>query len=496
MNLIKKQLQIDGMTCVNCQNRITKALSRTKGVQNVSVSYSKGTASFIYDADAVSPQKIISIIENLGYDVLPDWEKKQTDISRTGCLLIIIICLYILLQWSGILNLLVPSQLADSKMGYGMLFVIGIITSVHCIAMCGGINLSQCIPRQTNPEKSDSRLSIFLPAVLYNLGRIISYTVIGFLLGLVGLLISGGSGNGVSTMLQGILKLIAGIFMVIMGINMLGIFPFLRKFSLRMPGFPAVKIRKQKNHSRQPFFVGLLNGLMPCGPLQSMQIIALASGNPFVGAASMFMFSLGTVPLMLGLGSVVSALGRKFARTVMTVGAILVVVLGLAMLSQGANLSGLQIFNRQAALTSQNTESADNTLPADGNQNPDHSQTSDSTQIEDGVQTVYSTLAPGSYPDITVQAGIPVKWVIDAPSGSVNGCNYKMILSEYGIEHEFEEGENIIEFTPTESGTYSYTCWMGMIRGTITVTEADEEVSSQTSETIPQSFGSGASCCQ
>lgn len=50
---------------------------------------------------------------------------------------------------------------------------------------------------------------------------------------------------------------------------------------------------------------------MPCGSMQSMQIIALGSGNPVSGAAAMLMFSLGTVPLMLGFGSVVSALGKN-----------------------------------------------------------------------------------------------------------------------------------------------------------------------------------------
>ena len=59
--------------------------------------------------------------------------------------------------------------------------------------------------------------------------------------------------------------------------------------------------------------------------------------------------------------------------------------------------------------------------------------------------------------------------MIDAPSGSINGCNYKIILEEYGIEYSFEEGENVILFTPTETGSYDYTCWMGMITGKIHV---------------------------
>lgn len=77
----------------------------------------------------------------------------RPDIRRILCTLVIIVCLYILLQQFGILNLLAPSQLADTKMGYGMLFVIGLITSVHCIAMCGGINLSQCVPRE-HPDQT------------------------------------------------------------------------------------------------------------------------------------------------------------------------------------------------------------------------------------------------------------------------------------------------------------------------------------------------------
>lgn len=132
-------------------------------------------------------------------------------------------------------------------MGYGMLFVIGLITSVHCIAMCGGINLSQCIPQPSNASDvsgSSRALDIFLPALLYNTGRVISYTAIGFLLGLVGMLLGTGTQTGISYFLQGSLKMIAGIFMVIMGINMLGIFPWLRPLTLRIPRFYPQKSLK------------------------------------------------------------------------------------------------------------------------------------------------------------------------------------------------------------------------------------------------------------
>lgn len=445
-NVKTKKLRIGGMTCVNCQNTIQKKLRNTAGIKKAEVSYNGGTAVITYDTDIISLGDITAVIKRLGYDVL-NRTQPTTNSRRTMGLLIIILSVYILIQQFGILNLLVPSQLAETNMGYGMMFVIGLITSVHCVAMCGGINLSQCIP-QNGTIKEGSRFSSLRPAFLYNLGRVISYTIVGFIVGALGSAIT------FSNTVQGGLKLVAGVFMVIMGINMLGIFPWLRRLNPRMPKIFANKINAEKVKSRSSFIVGMLNGLMPCGPLQAMQIYALSTGSPIAGALSMFLFSLGTVPLMFGLGVLSTVLSKKFTKKVMTVGAVFVVVLGLSMFSQGWSLAGFI------------------DLPfISGTSNNEGSESS--VIVKDGVQVINSTLSPGSYPSITVQAGMPVKWVIDAPKGSINGCNYKLYINEYGIEHQFKSGENIIEFTPTKSGTFNYSCWMGMIRGTIAVTEAN-----------------------
>ena len=495
-----KQLHISGMNCVNCQNKIERKLKSTVGVIKARVNYNRGIADITYDSVLISQQKIKMIINKMDYKVVENNEKEN--IVKLICMMAIIICLFFLLEHFGVLNLLVPSQLANSKMGYGMLFVIGLITSVHCIAMCGGINLSQSIPQKKTQPDAQSRFYTFYPTLLYNLGRVVSYTAIGFILGLVGLIIGSGSLNGISTVLQGVLKLIAGVFMVIMGINMLDIFPWMRKFNLRMPESFASIINTQKAKSNRPLIVGLLNGLMPCGPLQSMQLVALVSGNPFAGALSMLLFSLGTVPLMLGLGGVVSLFGQKFTKRVMNIGAVLVVVLGLAMLSQGGSLSGfilpdrlfiltilLGIVGIVASLTFKKTLIKHASIASaciiaiciflfTGQRDLLRSDDSvNDVQIIDGIQVVTSALDSGSYPDITVQAGIPVKWVINAPQGSINGCNYKILIQDYGIEFTLQEGENILEFTPSQATTVSYSCWMGMIRGNIFVTEEGTAVS-------------------
>jgi plastocyanin domain-containing protein len=75
-----------------------------------------------------------------------------------------------------------------------------------------------------------------------------------------------------------------------------------------------------------------------------------------------------------------------------------------------------------------------------------------------------------------VQQGIPVKWTITAPQGSINGCNNRMIIREYNIEHRFSTGENVIEFMPEKTGKFTYSCWMGMIRSSITVLEEGSAV--------------------
>ncbi len=273
MRIRVQTLIIAGMTCANCQRKIEKMLLNTPGVQAAKVSYSSGSVSITYDADAVSLQEICLGIEELGYKAaLNAVRRKRT--GRAIGVLFIIFALFAVLEEFGILNMLAPGRLADAGTGLGMLLVIGLMTSVHCVAMCGGINISQCVPPHGAKE---GRFGALWPSLLYNLGRVISYTSVGFIVGALGSAIT------FSNTAQGVLKLIAGIFMVIMGLNMLDIFPWLRKLAPRLP-----KVFTSKAASGAPLVVGLLNGLMPCGPLQAMQIYALSTGRPAATTACSF----------------------------------------------------------------------------------------------------------------------------------------------------------------------------------------------------------------
>jgi sulfite exporter TauE/SafE/plastocyanin domain-containing protein len=461
--------------------------------------------------------EISAAVEGQGYKVV---EKRKTRFMLIAGTLVIIIALFILFRIFSTSSLAAAFPVARTGMGYGMVLVIGLLTSVHCIAMCGGINLSQTLRKGIRDGKkgngewgvgsrdqgsgtgdqgtgnrdrySDydnaSRLhlvsehnprspipsprspfynpqSLLLPAVLYNSGRLISYTAVGIIVGALGSVIT------LSGRFQGAVLLLAGIFMLVMGINMLGLFPVLRRIVPRMPKIFSQKINSlvsspspipsPRSPVPSPLLVGFLNGFMPCGPLQAMQLYALSTGSPVRGGISMFLFCLGTIPLMFALGAVSGILsgskGQVFSRRVMYAGAVLVAAMGLAMLNNGWNLAGIgNPLNRAIA----------------------GSNSTGQPVIQNGVQIVNSTLQPGRYPAIVVQQGIPVRWIINAPQGSINGCNNRFIVREYGIQHSFTPGENIIEFLPEKTGRFPYSCWMGMIRSSITVLAEGESVAS------------------
>ena len=149
-------------------------------------------------------------------------------------------------------------------------------------------------------------------------------------------------------------------------------------------------------------------------------------------------------------------LGKRFTRPVLQTGGILVVVMGLSMMAQGNALSGLvNLFqgNSTEILNEAQAEHVDMAIE------------------KDGIQYVTSTLQSGKYPTITVKAGEPVEWKIEASKEDINGCNYKAILQDFGVEQIFQEGENVINFASAEAGVYTYSCWMGMITGKIYVEE-------------------------
>ncbi len=439
------RLSVTGMSCGACEMKIEKKVSALDGVQKVKASYGKGAVDITFDENRTTSKEIVNAIQSLGYQAkyvtaANVQATAKVNFKQLACIILLLFGASFLINRIGGFAIFNAFPQATTGMSYAALFLVGLFTSVHCVAMCGGINLSQCVPQAA--KGTGGKMTSFRPSFLYNLGRVISYTVVGGIVGAIGSVVS------FSGMAKGIVAILAGVFMIIMGLNMLNLFPWLRRFAFHLPRFLTRGIDRNK-HSNSPLYVGLLNGLMPCGPLQAMQLFALSTGSPVSGALSMFFFSLGTVPLMFGFGALSSLLSKKFTDKMLRISAVLVVILGVVMFSNGMGLSGFNI-----GFSGASTEQSVAVVEAD-----------------DESQTVTIELSPRSYAPITVKKGIPVKWIINADTQNINGCNNEILIPKYNISKQLVPGENVIEFTPTEAGTIPYSCWMGMIRSQITVTD-------------------------
>lgn len=468
-----KTLMISNMTCSSCEMRIENKLGKMDGIVNIRAQFSTSRVDVTYDANIVGLDAIIQAIEKLGYSVMnkpaaSQAGNKSNDKFTINQLLgigIIVLAFYVIINNTVGFNF-IPD--INQNMGYGILFIIGLITSLHCMAMCGGINLPQCISYKIDPDNL-TRVAKLKPSLMYNSGRVISYTLID---GMAGALGSAVSFSGTA---KGTVAIISGIFMVIMGLNMLNMFPWLRRFNPKMPRIFGNRILNN-NGRHGPFYIGLLNGLMPCGPLQAMQLYALGTGSFFAGALSMFVFSVGTVPLMFGFGAISSFLSSKFTHRMMKASAVLVMVLGVIMVSRGLSLSGIAYAKPSIA---------------------DSAASGSVAKIAGNVQVVSTSLDGGRYKPIIVQKGIPVQWTIKAQDQDINGCNETMVIPMYNVEKQLVSGDNVIEFTPDREGSIPYTCWMGMISSNIQVVDDISQVSqSDISKFSQGSAGAGPSCCQ
>ena len=435
---VSVQLHVDGMVCSGCEMKIEKKVGELEGVRKVKASFKKNTVWVTYDYELIQQNEIKKKITDLEYEVSNIDSGKSTtgqiNYVQLSLIVLALVGTFLLLDRFGGFAIFNYFPKAREGMGYATLLLIGLLTSVHCIGMCGGINLSQCIN-----VAGDSKTERLRPSFLYNLGRVISYTVIGGIVGGIGSVIS------FIGMMRGAVALFAGVFMVIMGLNMLHLFPWLRRFGLKMPKFLFKGLRGKSN---SPLYVGLLNGLMPCGPLQSMQLFALSTEDPIKGALSMLAFSLGTTPLMFTFGAMSTYLSKKFTEKLMIFSSILVILLGLGMLNTGFAMSGLMGFGVEKSVT-------DSFEPV----------------VEDGVQIIKVEVSSNSYEAFTVKRGIPVEVNFHVEEENLNGCNNAILIPEYNLQIALSPGDNIVKFTPSRTGTIPYSCWMGMIKSSITVVE-------------------------
>ena len=328
----------------------------------------------------------------------------------------------------------------------GALFVLGLLTGLHCIGMCGGMVL---IYREGARSRGLSPLRMHSA---YAVGKTLAYTALGAFFGLMGGLVS------FSQAMRGTVGILFGSGITLVGLGMIWPLPFNRLLSNASRAFT-----RRMPRVTHPFSLGLLNGAQfLCGPLQAMYLLAAGSADPFNGALLLFTFGLGTLPAMIafaffadlalpGLGMRASA--RFLARTT----ALIVVIFGMATLNRGLALvgSGYDLGAVWARIQVSDDE---------GN----------AGQADTQVIRMKADERGWSETSLVLQQNLPTRWIIEAEK--VTHCNKTLTVPALGLTHDLKTGINIIEFTPRKAGIYTFTCWMGMMKGTLHVRKSSATV--------------------
>ncbi len=441
-------IRIDGMTCASCELLLERKLKTVPGVKDVDINHKTGIARITADADHLpSQERIASVVHKAGYSLAGEGAPTVSSVDpekrkwmEIGGSLIIIFALYKLLQAFDIVSL-APST--SGALSFGGILVIGLVAGTSsCLAVAGGL-LIAIAAKYNEVHQAETPWEKFKPLLQFNIGRLVSYFVLG---GIVGLL---GQSVTLSTKMTGYMSIGIAFIMLYLALTILQIIPK-GSFPIRPPKKLSRWIANlsDSNHPAAPFALGALTFFLPCGFTQSLQLVALASGSFMTGALTMFIFALGTLPSLLGISAISSTAKGNASRLFLRFAGTFVFVLALANMNSGFALTGM---NLASAFNS--PQQAPAAAPA----------------VNGDVQEVSMAVTRSGYQpsNITIKAGIPVRWKVDGTGAA--GCTSILTIPALNVSQALRSGENIVEFTATQKGQLAFMCSMGMVRGSFTV---------------------------
>jgi sulfite exporter TauE/SafE/copper chaperone CopZ len=480
---------VQGMHCASCEILIEKKIIKEDSVEMVDVSLAKGTVTIEYQADKkITPEYLNSIFGEDGYRFSANPFKKSTKIATDShCAMpdeqpsspyaslfiaAAFIIGYIFLSKTGLSSLI--SVNAQSSLP--IFFLFGLLAGVSsCAALVGGIILSLSKQWLSSYSDSDSILNKAEPHFLFNIGRVAGYAGFGAVLGMAGNffrlspIVSAGLVIGVS------------LVMVLLGLQMVGV-KALRNFQIRLPKSITGKVADESNFKGRfaPLLMGALTFFLPCGFTITAQALALASGSPFQGAMIMGLFALGTVPglLAIGLSSVKFHSNPKSSKQFSMVAGLLVLFFAAFNINSQLSVLGVSNVNDLISAPSAQTAQATGELPP----------------MVNGKQVVKIDASSSGYvPNrLRMRANTPTRWEVTA--NNISGCtNAIMSRSLFDGQIDLVDGTTSVkEFTSPKPGVYKFSCWMGMVSGTVEVVDASGSTGTSAGA---QPVGSGAKGC-
>ncbi len=323
---------VSGTHCASCKILIEDILGEQDFIKKSKVDLKKETVEIETDS-AQSAEEIAAILTSkvkpngytLSVEKITEVKKDDGVIWKAIPIGLAFLVVFFVLQKSGILNLGIGGKTTPTTS-----FIIGLIASVSsCLAIVGGLVLS------LSAKISEDNVSDTRTFLLFHTGRLVSFAVLGGVLGMIG------NAIGINFTFTAILGLIASLVMLMLGLNLVGVFAK-NKLTLHSGVFNF--FRKIEHKTFTPIIIGFGTFFLPCGFTQSMQVSAISSGSFMSGFLIMFAFALGTLPMLalLSFGSASFAHGKHAPLFFKSAG---VVVIGLGVFALLAGLAGLGIIN-------------------------------------------------------------------------------------------------------------------------------------------------------
>lgn len=487
-------LNIKGMHCRSCEILIEHELKKLPGVTAVYVNHKNGTAA-VSSETPLNEAIVQGILQKHGYSLgteeLPWFSRHAKDYGELGMAFLMAMGLYFIASSLGIVNLS-----AHGGSNYSNLFTvlaIGLTAGIStCMALVGGLVLGASA-RYAEKHPTATGIQKFTPHIYFNLGRIVSYFVLGGIIGWAGSIFQ------LSLSTLGILTIMVGGVMLILGGQLIDIFPRLKRISFTLPKgiSEALGIHQKANEEysdKNSIMAGAMTFFLPCGFTQAMQLYAMSTGSPLQGALTLGVFAIGTAPGLLGIGGLSSVVKGQGAKLFFKTAGVVVIALSLFNIKNGYNLAGglPSIPRIIAVLATQPGDTWDTiqtkaTVKAKGI----------TTNVTDGVQEIEMTQSSYGYKpnSFTIQKGVPVRWIIT--SEDPNSCASSLVSQQLGIRANLKAGRNVIEFMPKETGTIRFMCSMGMFTGTFKVVEGGVAGTAvePTAETTPVTDIAGKAGC-
>jgi sulfite exporter TauE/SafE len=373
-------------------------------------------------------------------------------LMRISLFLLIFVSGYILLRFTLFNHV---STLPEGLSLWGI-FLTGLVTGgLTCLAVQGGLLAATLAQREEQrlTDKS-ARTGNALPILSFLIAKLVAYTILGFLLGWLGSLVQ------LSLSAKVIMQFAVGIFMIGTALNILNVHPIFRYFAIQPPKFLARLVRKQSKRADlfAPVLLGAFTIFIPCGTTQAMMALAIGSGSPILGAATLFAFILGTSPLFFILGFLATKLGDALQQKFMKFAAVALILLAVYNLNGAFALSGIQFPPRSDTPVSSKTENT---------QSPSVRTETTST----GTSAIAIMIGQAGYTPkvISVKAGSKV--MLKLSNKDAYSCAQAFTIPSLGLQEVVVPGKEVsVQFTaPQTPGTLPFMCSMGMYRGVINV---------------------------